>query len=116
MPLDTLTGLTAPITLTILDEEIHAHFYPRRFTGDDLRVLQRAETLFMNPEGASAETVLDTLDAAAEMLSRVLADWDFPETADGPIVPLTAESLKGLGPVLLVTLVGSFIRGMRLGE
>ena len=116
MPLDTLTGATEPITLTILDEEIHAHYYPRRFTGDDLRLLQRAESVFRGKLEADAEVVLTLLDDAAAMLAHVLADWDFPETADGPIVPLTVERLKALGPVLLVSLVGSFIRRMRLGE
>lgn len=113
MPLDTLTNKTASMTMNILGEEINALYYPLRVSGADLdRIIGLRDDL----RRADAREAMQIIRACAAFLARVIQSWDFRETADGPFVALTEDSLFNLGTEVLGALIGAFAQEMRLGE
>lgn len=110
--LDELTKRTLPIELEIADETFAAEYYPERISGADLKNIFALQEVMATRDGAR---VVDAIDDCARFLAHVLASWELRESQKGPVVPITEERLTAMGAYVIGSLIGSFLRGMRLG-
>ena len=77
--------------------DLHVEYYPQRLTAKMLANFAAADQLKDMP----TERVLEVVSSPVAVLTTLLASWDLTAEDGGPVLPLDAATLEGLGlPVL----------------
>ena len=77
--------------------ELHVEYYPQRLTAKMLANFAAADQLKDMP----TERVLEVVSSPVAVLTTLLASWDLTAEDGGPVLPIDAATLEGLGlPVL----------------
>ena len=94
------------VTFDGVEGALHIEYYPQRLTARMLASLNAADKLSEMP----SERVLEVVSSPVSILTTLLATWDLTaDDDDGPVLPIDAATLEGLGLPILWQIVAAIM-------
>ena len=111
MPIS-LSQLTAnrkacEVTFDDVDGVLHVEYYPQRLTARMVADLVAADPESM--KGMRPEQQLQAAISPVRILAELLASWDLTADDDGPVLPIDAATLEGMGVPVLWQILGAIL-------
>lgn len=95
--------------------DLNLEYYPRKLTSAMLARYAAADPAKL--AGASNDRALEVVAGAADTLLALLASWDLTAEEGGPTLPLTRETVEGLGIAVQWAILGGIMAdGNAAGE
>ena len=90
-----------------VEDVLHVEYYPLRLTGRMLADFAAADVEHLKT--LTNEQAVAVMSSPTETLLELLASWDMTAVEDGPVLPLDAETLAGLGLIVQWTILGAIM-------